>query len=215
MDDRLAGFIESAQNRYWGKYRGFVADRADPDRLGRLRVRVPSLLADAVTGWAWPVTPYGGKDVGFLFLPRVDDLVWVEFAEGDLNHPLWTGCAWAGPGGRSEIPKEAADGYPDVGVLRTASGNVIAISDAGGGERIVIRSKDGCEIVVDAAAGRVTVRADEVIVRGAGGNTQELATRSFVQQVFDTHVHPTGVGPSGTPQPTSDAASLTKVLKAE
>jgi hypothetical protein len=23
--------------------------------------------------------------------------VWIEFEEGDLDRPLWTGCAWAAP----------------------------------------------------------------------------------------------------------------------
>jgi uncharacterized protein involved in type VI secretion and phage assembly len=217
MDERVARFIERNENKYWGKYRGLVVDRDDPERLGRLKLRVPSLLADAVTGWAWPAAPYAGADVGFFFVPKLGDLVWVEFAEGELEHPLWTGCAWAKPQGKSEVPKEAQTSYPDQSVIKTASGQIVIISDAAGQEKITIRSKSGCEIEIDRNGDRVTVRAGEVVVRGAAGLTEELATKTFVQQVFDQHVHPTGVGPSGQPLPLSTMVprTLTSILKAE
>jgi uncharacterized protein involved in type VI secretion and phage assembly len=220
MDERIARFIERNENKHWGKYRAIVADRNDPEQLGRLKLRVPSLLADASTGWAWPAAPYAGADVGFFFVPRVGDVVWVEFAEGELEHPIWTGCAWAKPGGQSEVPQEAQTSYPDQSVIKTASGQIVIISDASGREKIIIRSKSGCEIEVDPNNDRVTVQAGEVVVRGAAGLTEELATKTFVQQVFDAHTHPTGVGPSGPPGPPSpfsatNPRSLTSVLKAE
>jgi uncharacterized protein involved in type VI secretion and phage assembly len=215
MDDRTARYIEESGRKHWGKYRGFVSDRDDPEKLGRLKVRVPSLLADALPGWAWPVTPYGGAGVGLFALPQLDDIVWVEFMEGDLGQPLWTGCAWAKPDGQSELPQEALDGYPDAVVLRTASGHVVVLSDAEGHELITVRASNGAEVVLDAAADRITVKAGEVVVRGAGGEVQELATKSFVKDVFDAHTHATGTGPSATPVPASDPKSLTTVLKAE
>jgi uncharacterized protein involved in type VI secretion and phage assembly len=215
MDDRTARYIAENTRKHWGKYRGFVVDRGDPEQLGRLRVRVPSLLADTLPGWAWPVTPYGGNGVGLFALPKRDDIVWVEFMEGELAHPLWSGCAWAKPGGRSELPPEALDGYPDTVVLRTASGHTVRLSDVDGHERITVRAAGGCEVVLDGRADRVTVKAGEVVVRRTDGAAEELATKSFVRNVFDTHTHATGVGPSATPVPTSDPSSLTSVLKAQ
>jgi len=214
VDERVARFIERIEHRYWGKYRGVVVDRDDPEHLGRVKVRVPSVLGDAVTGWAWPVTPYAGVGTGFFFVPQVDDLVWVEFAEGDLDHPLWTGGGWAKPGGTTEIPPEADRDYPDRAVLRTRSGHEIVFCDVAGAETLIIRSTSGCEIELDAANDRVTIRAAEVVVRHDGG-AAELATKSFVKDVFDFHTHATGVGPSGPPTLKSNATSLTSVLKAE
>lgn len=217
MDERLLRHIERNESRHWGKYRGLVVDREDPEQLGRLKVRVPSLLGDAVTGWAWPVSPYAGANVGFFFIPQVGDLVWVEFAEGDLEHPLWTGCGWAKPGGTSEVPDEARENYPHQAVIRTKSGHVIILSDAPGSELITIRAKSGCEVTLDPNANKVTVQADEIVLRGSSGSTEELATKSFVTQVFDTHTHPTGVGPSGKPllDSTTNPRSLTSIVKAE
>ena len=215
MDERVARFIEQAERKHWGKYRGIVVARDDPERLGRLKVLVPSLLGDAVTGWAWPAACYAGAKIGLFALPLVDDVVWVEFMEGELEHPIWSGAAWAKPDGQSELPPPALDSYPDQVVLRTPSGHQIVLRDVDGSERITIRAATGCEVVLDPVANRVTVRADEVVVRGAGGSVQELATKSFVQNVFEQHVHPTGVGPSSQPVPTPVPDQLTAILKAE
>jgi len=214
-DDLTARYIAASQDKLWGKYRGTVVDRDDPERLGRLRVRVHGQLGDVVTGWAFPVVPYAGAGYGFCFLPKKDDLVWVEFAEGDFDQPLWTGGGWAKPGGKSEVPAEALDGYPDRGVLRTPSGNLIMLDDTSGSERIVVRGKAGCDVTIDPGAGTITIQAGTVLVQSEGGSPQELATKHFVQQIFDVHTHPSAVGPTGRPVIPSDELSLTTVLKAQ
>lgn len=218
MDETTARFIERTRNKYWGKYRGLVSDNNDPRQLGRLKVRVPSLLGDVDTGWAWPVVPFAGADVGFFFMPQVGDEVWVEFEEGDLNHPLWTGCSWARPGGQSEVPAEAQQSYPDKRVLKTPSGHLIIIDDSAGQESITIRARDDdlCQIVFDAASKKITVQASEVVIQGNQAMPpEELATKSFVDQVFKNHTHPSGVGPTGTPVPIPIPHPVTTVLKAE
>ena len=147
-EERLARFIARSENKYWGKYRGLVVDRDDPEQLGRLKLKVPSVLGDAVTGWAWPALPYAGANLGFFFVPQNGDLVWVEFVEGELEHPLWSGGSWGKPGGTSEIPDEAKGNYPDTQVLRTKSGHVIILDDKDGQEQITIRDKAGSSITL-------------------------------------------------------------------
>jgi hypothetical protein len=89
----VADLVEKIDRRHYGKYRGIVVDNKDPRRLGRLTVRVPSVLGpDVVTGWAKACVPYGGADQqGFLFIPAPGAGVWVEFEEGDLEFPIWSG----------------------------------------------------------------------------------------------------------------------------
>ena len=41
--------------KHYGMYRGVVADSNDPDGLGRVKLIVPQLFGQSVTGWAWPV----------------------------------------------------------------------------------------------------------------------------------------------------------------
>ena len=42
-------------NKFYGIYRGVVADSEDPLELGRVKLFIPQVLGEAVTDWAWPV----------------------------------------------------------------------------------------------------------------------------------------------------------------
>ena len=109
LDDTLNRIIDKVEHKYYGKYRGIVVDNSDPENLGRLKVKVPSILGnDVVTGWAMPCLPYGGaSDQGFFAIPEIDAGVWVEFEMGDLEYPIWVGTYWSKPGGTTEIPSPA------------------------------------------------------------------------------------------------------------
>lgn len=45
----------SSDNRFYGIYRGVIADADDPLDLGRAKLYIPQVLGEAVTEWAWPV----------------------------------------------------------------------------------------------------------------------------------------------------------------
>ncbi|HEY9697914.1 MAG TPA: phage baseplate assembly protein V [Trichocoleus sp.] len=86
--------------RFFGKYRGKVANNIDPLMRGRLQVSVPSILGEGRLSWAMPCVPYAGKNLGFYALPPINANVWVEFETGDPDYPIWTGCFW----GKGELP---------------------------------------------------------------------------------------------------------------
>ena len=44
MDEVLPQLIRQVREKYYGKYRGFVADNEDPQGVGRIKVKVPSVL---------------------------------------------------------------------------------------------------------------------------------------------------------------------------
>jgi uncharacterized protein involved in type VI secretion and phage assembly len=268
--------VERLESQYFGKYRGVVVANDDPEQLGRLRVWVPSLFPmaadqagatpgtdDAATSdWAWPCLPFGGSaQAGFFFVPEVGAKVWVEYEEGNLDSPLWTGVFWSRPGGTSDVPTEAQDmqaNAPQRRVLKTPSGHVLEFSDVDGQETITLRHKDGalitfdehgsCTIgnksgtfiylnaeqaelalsdengnnirlggsnltltnsqgtVVDIAGAAVQVMAQNVMLRsdtvslGEGAMEPAILGRTFAA-IFDAHVHPTALGPSGPPLP--------------
>jgi uncharacterized protein involved in type VI secretion and phage assembly len=93
-DDLTQDLLTWIKGHFFGKYRGTVSDNADPTNRGRIKVRVPSVLAD-VEVWAMPCVPYAGEGVGFYSLPEPGTGVWVEFEAGDPSYPVWTGCFWA------------------------------------------------------------------------------------------------------------------------
>ena len=149
LEKIVANLVEKVERHFYGKYRGFVVDNADPENLGRLKLRIPSLLSDkVVTGWAMPCLPYGGDaNQGMLFIPEVGAGVWVEFEEGDLEFPIWVGTFWSQPGGESEVPlPNKPDGSEDSAVqdpptrkiIKTLKGHTIQFEDKDGEEMITV-----------------------------------------------------------------------------
>ena len=128
--------------RHYGKYRGVVTDNQDPNNLGRLKARVPEVLADVETGWALPSVPYSGAGIGLYAVPEPDTGVWIEFEAGDVSRPLWTGCWW----GADQLPDQAT---PAIKVLKTVSGHTISLDDTDGSEKVEVTDKNGAKIVMD------------------------------------------------------------------
>jgi uncharacterized protein involved in type VI secretion and phage assembly len=128
--------------QFYGKFRGKVTDNRDPLMRGRIRAQVPAVFGDEDTGWALPCTPYGGKGVGFFFIPPVGANVWIEFENGNTDYPIWVGCFW----GTGETPKTPA--VPDVKVIKTDAAT-ITVNDMPGAGGITIETSTGLKIVMD------------------------------------------------------------------
>ena len=75
---------EYGNRRFYGIYRGVVFSNKDPLEKGRLRLRVPQVLADQITEWAWPLIPPEHLDR----VPVVSEQVWVSFEGGDPSFPV-------------------------------------------------------------------------------------------------------------------------------
>lgn len=140
---RLAGEVE---RRRYGKYRGRVRDNEDPERLGRLRVIVPSLFGEEETTWALPALPFGGlSQQGMFFIPEVESQVWIEFEEGDVNRPIWTGVFW---NRTQDLPEDASKDRPTTRVLQTPSGHKLQFFDEDGDRRIALVHAGQAELVM-------------------------------------------------------------------
>jgi uncharacterized protein involved in type VI secretion and phage assembly len=100
-DEEMAELLERLRNRFYGKYRGSVADI--DDQTLRVKVKVPAVLGQVTSGWCLPCVPYAGNKVGFVFLPQAGDMVWVEFEGGDPSYPILAGCCWR----KDELPDDA------------------------------------------------------------------------------------------------------------
>jgi len=68
-----------------GLHRGVVVDTGDPRELGRLLVRIPSVLGEEPR-WALPALPASAGGA-----PVVGDSVWVLFEAGSAESPVWLG----------------------------------------------------------------------------------------------------------------------------
>jgi hypothetical protein len=127
--------------RHYGKYRGTVANTFDPDLVGKITVLVTvdgaqlQLRADACT-------PYPG----FYAIPPEGSGVWVEFEEGDLNKPIWTGCWWR--------PGELAAFLPRGTSPATAS-KTVALSVSAVGMPAVVPA---AQLTLNAITGEATLQ---------------------------------------------------------
>jgi len=177
----VADLVQKIEQRFYGKYRGLVVDNADPEQLGRLKLRVPSVLGnDVVTGWAMPCVPYGGDaNQGFLFIPEKDAGVWVEFEEGDLEFPIWVGTFWSKPGGNSELPKpNEVDGTEQGSVQDPPTRKIIKTK----WHTIQFEDKDDEEMITikEAKNGNViTMNKDGVKITDTKGNFIEMKKDAF------------------------------------
>lgn len=180
MNDLSVNAAQSAQTRFYGKYRGFVTDNQDPEKRARLRLLVPSVLGDAETGWALPCLPFGGlADQGLFLVPEPDAQVWVEFEEGNLAYPVWTGTFWQQ---ESDVPSEAVSDEPTARLLKTPSGHLLHLEDRSGEEQVTLKHKGGANLLIDengtlaltdqnGAAMVIDADANEITVSDTNGNT--------------------------------------------
>lgn len=127
IEDLIQDLIDRLDQRYVGKYRGVVHDNADPEHRGRIQAIVPRLLGPTTpTGWALPSSPYAGPDQGFFTVPDKGAAVWVEFEEGDLSSPIWSGGFWGAP---QEADVGQSDSTARVAVRPAAPGGQAATTD--------------------------------------------------------------------------------------
>lgn len=78
--------------KYFGKFRGVVTDNRDPLQIGRVLARVPAVLEMTDPAWAMPCAPRALPTRTGSGLPKPGANIWVEFENGDMNSPIWSGC---------------------------------------------------------------------------------------------------------------------------
>ncbi len=147
-----------------GVYRGIVASNTDPERMGRVLIKVPDIFAAQEALWAPRCSPLAGKSSGAYFMPDVGDEVLVAFERGDLRHPVILGSLWNGadkppaaeganpPDSIIAIQSKAQHAFvirdlpkPLGGVeIRNASGAIVSVNNSA----ITINNGEGASIVL-------------------------------------------------------------------
>lgn len=181
MEDILKKIYSELNSKYYGKYRGLVVDRDDPEKKGRLKLQVPSVLGEEETDWALPCTPFGGSaELGFFAIPEVGAHLWVEFEAGDISHPIWIGSFW----GAGETPPSEAieEDTPHKTVLKTLTGACLELSGKADEDAVTLSTArgnklqllpDGSSLLTDECGNEVSLQSSDesISIRDCNGNT--------------------------------------------
>jgi hypothetical protein len=148
-------FSDRFSGRYFGKYRGIVTRTEDPKKIGRIMAVVPSVLGEEEMGLMLPNSSEScGKNTGSYSPANVDDLVWVEFEEGDTSRPIWTGGFWGERAGESMLMEHAKGEPHDTDFSIRDHGVIPPSSFAGTYTDVkIIQGKDGGFLEFDSSEG--------------------------------------------------------------
>lgn len=143
--------LPPAATDWLGMWPGVVVSTEDPQKLGRVRVRVPQVFGDPDNEtdfvpdldlpWAIPILPV--HDYHAAFEPG--DGVWVSFWGGNPTFPMWHGQFL----GTGDAPAEFVSSYtptPKTRIMRTTNGHIIEMRWVEGQEKISLRAASGSTI---------------------------------------------------------------------
>jgi uncharacterized protein involved in type VI secretion and phage assembly len=166
--------LDEDEVRYPGLYIGEVADRDDPEGLGRVRVRIPGLVEPS-SAWAFPLgTLGGGSDRrGFFSVPEKGAEVGVLFHQGDVDHPYYLCGHWGKPDGQAEVPEPVRglpkEEAPQIRAFETGR-FLFVFDDREGKEALVVKDKtSGDQIEFDGAGMGITIKATSALLLKADG----------------------------------------------
>lgn len=166
--------------RYFGVYPAIVTNIVDPENLGRIELKFPSLGADgdSVRAWATLLSPYADDDQGFEVLPAVDTQVVVAFEAGDLRRPYIVGSAWNGKEAMPEAPAQPNNKR----LIKTRSGSLLEFDDTEGAAKVTLSMKSGHKLVMDDASLEVQLtHSNGCIIRFNAGGQIEIQANATVE----------------------------------
>jgi uncharacterized protein involved in type VI secretion and phage assembly len=136
---------EALDNVQFGLHYGIVTQNKDPDKLNRIKVRLPWLDGGDTdqSHWAQYVTPMEGNKFGWYSLPDVNDVVVVAFIEGDISQPVILGGVWSKP---DPSPEPNEDGKNNFRGYRSRSGHRLILDDSAK-TKIVIADKTAKNVI--------------------------------------------------------------------
>lgn len=171
--DFVSDFTRESNYRVYGVVVGIVTNNQDPEKLGRVKLKLPVRLGENETDWARVATPMSGKGIGVFFLPEVGDEVLVMFNEGSIREPFVIGSLW----NSEETPPETnEDGKNSVRLIKSKDEHSITITDGDEGA-IEIMTKNGNVIKIDDSGnGKIEIAdksgADKILIDGDGKSVQ-------------------------------------------
>lgn len=158
--------LAAERKRLFGAYPAQVTSLNDPDKQGRVKVKLP-WSPDGDGGyevWARLAVLMAGASRGTWFVPDAGDEVLVVFEAGDPRRPYVIGALWNG----SDAPPETMDGAGNNYKKSIVSRRDIRIilDDTEGGEKLTLKTPNQSIVIDD--GGR------SIEIKDASGNTIKM-----------------------------------------
>jgi hypothetical protein len=145
-------------------YAGVVEDNGDPERIGRLKIRVPHVygpsgpdtsISTADLPWALPIgqpAGLGTESGGISWLPEVGDQVFVQFLDAEPEKPVWNwGNQTRNGANNLKLHKYSDSNKPTRGAL-TRYGHTLEFNSSS----IIATTKSGYALLLDEGSGEQT-----------------------------------------------------------
>jgi phage baseplate assembly protein V len=145
-----------------GLVEGIVVDNVDPEKLGRVKVKFPTLPEAPESTWARLAMPMAGRERGWMTIPEVDDEVLVSFVHGNHDNAVVVGSLYNGV---DTPPYANEDEENNLRVFQSRSGHRLTFDDTKGEERMeLISHNEEIRVIWDAKAKTVSVYSGKDII---------------------------------------------------
>ena len=170
---------------------GIVTDNQDPQKMGRVKVKFPTLTEDHNSNWARMVALGAGDDRGFDSLPEINDEVLVGFEHGDIHRPYIIGGVWNGKDHPPESVDDSVQGNKvRLRTFKTRTGHILqfveedkAFKKAG----VYVTSTKGHQIMLNDSERHIQVKTmgghsvkmddtkQEIHIKTSGGHSVKMS----------------------------------------
>jgi uncharacterized protein involved in type VI secretion and phage assembly len=137
---------------------GTVVDLDDPEKLGRVKLKLPQ-YDDQQSTWARIASPMAGHNRGFFFRPEVQDEVLVGFENGEIRRPYVLGSLWSKVD--TPPPRDNDETKNNWRFMVSRSGHIFKFDDTAGSEKIEIVDKSGSlKVTFDSSSSKITIESN-------------------------------------------------------
>jgi len=165
----------TTDHRFYGVAEALVASVEDPEKEGRVKLRLPWFDSREVTDWCRTANLFAGNGYGSTWTPELEDEVLVAFIHGDLRFPVVLGGLY---NGKDKAPR-ARTASNNQKTLRTKAGHEVLLDDSPGSLGVEVTTSAGHRLRLDDVNDQITLEikgGPSIVLRENGGEMQLKAT---------------------------------------
>jgi phage baseplate assembly protein V len=165
----------TADRRFYGVAEALVAAVEDPEKEGRVKLRLPWFDSGEVTDWCRTANLFAGNGYGSTWTPELEDEVLVAFVHGDLRFPVVLGGLY---NGKDKSPR-ARTASANQKTLRTKAGHEVLLDDSSGSLGVEVTTSAGHRLRLDDVNNQITLEISggpSIVMSKNGGDMQIKAT---------------------------------------